>query len=380
MRNTINLILIIILSASCTGKNDKKIDKKPAEAQAIKYAEKFSLVETDSCTILTIFNPWQGASGISHVYYLVKKDQINSCRSDTSRNIIVPLEKIVCMSTTQLGMIVALGEENTLKGISGSDLIYDNNLIEKLNDGSLNDIGYESGINNELLITIAPDLIMTYGIGSESAGYLGKIRELGFKVLFNADYLENNPLGRAEWIKVFGALYCREEMADSIFKSIEEKYNSIRELIIHNVVKRPTVLSGLPFRDSWFISPGNSFISQLIEDAGGTYLWKDTKSDVSMPLSIEAVFLKSLKADFWINLGTVNFKEEIYSLDRRLAELPSFKSGNLYNNNNRTGPGGGNDFWESGAISPHLILLDIAAILHPELFNEHELFFYKKVE
>jgi iron complex transport system substrate-binding protein len=380
MQNKIIYILLILLAASCSGNVEKLPNKKLNEGEAIKYAEKFSLLKTDSCTILTINDPWQGASGIRQVYYLVKRDQIHSYKFDTLKVIAVPLKKIVCMSTTQLPMLMALGEQNSLKGISGADLIYNNFLIQSLKSKTLFDIGYESAINNELLITIAPDLIMAYGIGSESAGYLGKIRELGFRVLFNADYLENDPLGKAEWIKVFGALYCREWMADSIFRSIGEQYNSIQNYIHQNVIKRPVVFSGLPFRDSWFISPGNSYFSRLVDDAGGNYLWKDTRSDISMPLSIETVFIKSLKADFWLNIGTVNSKEEIISLDRRLADLPSFKRGNLYNNNSRIGPGGGNDYWESGALSPHLILLDIASILHPELFRDHGLFYYKKVD
>lgn len=373
-------ILIIFLSASCKGRTEKLTGIKSNEIVPVKYAEKFLLRKTDSCTILTIKDPWQGASGISQVYYLVNRNQIHSFRFDSSSVIAIPLKRIVCMSTTQLPMIMALGEQNSLKGISGADLIFDSCLIMNIKNNTLFDIGYESGINTELLITIDPELIMTYGIGSESAGYLGKIKELGFKVLLNADYLENNPLGKAEWIKVFGALYGREVMADSIFKSIEEQYNNIKDYVKQNIEIRPSVLSGLPFRDSWFISPGNSYISCLIDDAGGNYLWKDTRSEISMPLSIETVFIKSLQADFWFNIGTVNSKKEITSLDSRLKELPCFINGNLFNNNKRMNTNGGNDYWESGALSPHIVLLDLASVLHPELFDDYKLFYYKKVE
>ena len=97
---------------------------------------------------------------------------------------------------------------------------------------------------------------MVYGIGSESAGYIGKLKELGIKVIFNADYLENDPLGKAEWIKMIGALYSKEEMADSIFSTIESKYNQLKIFISENADERPKVLLGLPFKDTWFISPG----------------------------------------------------------------------------------------------------------------------------
>ena len=78
---------------------------------------------------------------------------------------------------------------------------------------------------------------MVYGIGSESTGYIGKLKEMGIKVLYNADYLENDPLGKAEWIRMIGALYCKEEMADSIFNTIESKYNSSSHISVQIQVK-----------------------------------------------------------------------------------------------------------------------------------------------
>ncbi len=93
------------------------------------------------------------------------------------------------------------------------------------------------------------------------------------------------------------------------------------------------MLLGLPFKDTWYISPGNSYISRLIDDAGGRYLWNDIKSSVSMPYSLENVYLQSAKAEFWLNTGSVNSKSEIAAFDPRLKAIGSFKNGNLYNNN-----------------------------------------------
>jgi iron complex transport system substrate-binding protein len=110
------------------------------------------------------------------------------------------------------------------------------------------------------------------------------------------------------------------------------------------------------------------------------YLWQDTESSVSMPLSLENVYLQSLKAEFWLNTGSANSKGEIVSFDTRLEDIPCFRKGNLFNNNKRITPEGGNDYWESGALYPQLILKDIASILHPGLFSDHELYYYRKIE
>jgi iron complex transport system substrate-binding protein len=136
----------------------------------------------------------------------------------------------------------------------------------------------------------------------------------------------------------------------------------------------------MPFRDIWYISPGNSYISKLIKDAGGEYLWENTVSDVSLAYGLESIYLQSLKADYWLNIGSVTSKNEISSFDPRFQAIPSFRNGNLFNNNRRITPDGGNDYWESGTLNPHIILKDIASILHPGLFRDYELTYYRKIE
>ncbi len=220
---------------------------------------------------------------------------------------------------------------------------------------------------------------MVYGIGSESAGYIGKLKELGMKVMYNADYLETDPLGKAEWIKLFGALYCKESLADSIFGSIEQKYNQLKDFIRANTTTRPKVLLGLPFKDTWYISPGNSYISNLIRDAGGDYLWENTESMFSMPVAPETVYTKALTADFWLNIGNAKTRDDIVSIDSRLSGLACYKKGNLFNNTKRINANGGNDYWEGGTVNPDIILTDVASILHPALFPGRELFYYRKL-
>jgi iron complex transport system substrate-binding protein len=342
-------------------------------------AKRFSLEIMDGYTELRIFNPWQGANNITQIYKLVKKGYHLPKGSDSSSVIYVPLKKIICMSTTHLAMISAIGEEKSVTGVSGAGFIYSDKLVELVRNGSVVDVGYEANLNKELILKISPDLIMMYGIGSESAGYVSKLKELGIKVVFNADYLESDPLSKAEWIKLFGALYCKEKLADSIFQSEVRSYNKLKAFLSTNISSKPSVLLGLPYKDTWYISPGNSFISKLIADAGGNYIWRNTDSSVSMPYGLENVYLKAMDAEYWLNIGSAKSKAEIISIDMRLADLPCFKNGKLYNNNNRITENDGNDYWESGTVYPHLILKDIALILHPELFKGEELYYYKKI-
>lgn len=375
-----SFLFLTIITLSACGKSSKKDGTILHETgNVVKNAERFTIEKKNGWTEVKIINPWQGASDVNQIYYLVKRGSELPDGLDSTAVISVPLRKIVCMSTTHIAMISALGEEKSIVGVSGKGFVYSPEIIQNIAKGLVMDVGYEANLNKELILKIAPDVIMIYGIGSESAGYVGKIKELGIKVIINADYLETNPLSRAEWIKLFGVLYCKENLADSIYISEEGEYSGLKSYISKNVRNKPRVLLGLPFKDTWFISPGNSFISKLLADAGGDYIWKDTESSVSMPYGIENVYLRGLTADYWLNIGSVNSRKDISGIDQRLEDLPCFKNDNLFNNNKRITPDGGNDYWESGSLHPHLLLKDIAAILHPELFRDHELVYYRKI-
>ena len=370
---------LLILNCGCGNNSHSQLKNHEVRNEIVK-AERLSIEKKEGYTEVKIINPWQGATNIDQTYYLIKRGSELPGGLDSLSVVFVPIHKIVCMSTTHIAMIEALGEANSIAGVSGTDFIYSPNLLKNVKNGSLVDVGYESSLNKELILKLAPDIIMIYGIGSESAGYVGKIKELGIKVIINADYLETDPLSRTEWIKLFGALYDKEALADSIYQSETEEYNKLKKLISEKTVSRPKVLLGLPFKDTWYISPGNSFISTMIDDAGGDYLWSDTKSSQSMPYGIENVYMRALNADYWLNISSINAKNEILNIDKRLGDLPCFKNGNLYNNNKRITLKGGNDYWESGSVFPHLLLKDIATILHPELFPAHELTYYRKLD
>lgn len=370
--------IVFALLPGCTGNVEST--NSSSSPDRLLYARRFTIEKNKDFTRVRIINPWQNAGNVSMEYLLVKKGSPVPEGKDSSRVIFVPVKKIICMSVTHAAMISALGEDNSISAVSGKGLVYSPELRARFGKGEIPDVGYEAGLNNELILKIAPDLVMMYGVGGESAGYISKIRELGIRVLFNADYLETGALAKAEWIKLLGALYCKEEIADSIFNAESRLYEEIIN-ITSNVEEKPKVLLGLPYKDVWYISPGNSYISNIIADAGGEYLWSGTEADEAMPFGLENVYMHALDADFWFNTGTASSLNEILAVDPRFADLPCFKKGNIYNNNLRINDTGGNDYWETGSVHPHLILRDIALILHPDLFGNNEsLIFYRKLQ
>jgi iron complex transport system substrate-binding protein len=221
---------------------------------------------------------------------------------------------------------------------------------------------------------------MAYGVGVSSAEYLRKLSEMGVKVMYNADYLEEHPLARCEWIKVFGILTGREEKADSLFREVAAAYSSLADMVRSAVKDKPDVLLGAPWEDVWYISPANSYTGRLISDAGGRYLFDDLTEPNSVPYSVEAVFRRATEADLWFNPGTAESLNDIAVSDHRMTRLPVFTSGSVWNNRNRMTPSGGNDYWEGAVVHPELLLRDIVSILHPELLPGYKQLYFKRLE
>ena len=123
-----------------------------------------------------------------------------------------------------------------------------------------------------------------------------------------------------------------------------------------------------------------SFAAAYIRDAGGTYLWEDLNSREAVPLDLESIYARAAGADIWINCGAAGTIAEIVDTDKRLNRFQPVVTGKIFNNNAQINPAGGNAFWESGVMSPHLILADMISIFHPEVLPGHELVYYKHLE
>ena len=344
----------------------------------ISHALGFTINYYPDYKLIKIINPWQGAKNIQFKYILVNKGKKPPQNIDDAQVIETPIKRIICLSTTHIAFLDFIDKTNTLVGVSGSRYISNFKVIELIKKGEISDVGYDQNLNFELIISLKPDLVMSYGIGSEAANYIYKLKELGITVVINAEYLEQTPLAKTEWVKFMAAFYNAEKKANEKFTYIENEYNKIVELSKF-ANKKPKVLTGLPWKDKWYVPGGNSYLARLISDAGGRYLWEGNDSRESLPLDIEAVFEKSLDADIWINPGAAIKKEDILIVDKRLKNFKTYRENVIFNNNAILNEFGGNDYWESGIVQPHVILKDIMHIFHPELLKYHRLVYYRKL-
>jgi len=295
-----------------------------------------------------------------------------------------PVRRVVCLSTTQVAMLSALGEAERIKGMSNAAFVSDSAVRQAVARGETADVGYGQGLNIERIISLKPDVIFAYSVGGESASSMARLEGLGRTVVFNAEYLERTALGKAEWIKFMAAFFDCGALAAEKFDAIRDEYLSLCHLVREKVelggARRPRILCGLPWQGIWHVPGGESWMAAMIADAGGDYIWKENRSRESVPVNIETVVHQGGSADFWINAGAARSLAEIRAVDERLTHVKPARTGMVYNNSARAGAHGGNDFFESGAVNPHIVLKDMIRIFHPDLLPDHQTFYYMKLE
>jgi iron complex transport system substrate-binding protein len=250
--------------------------------------------------------------------------------------------------------------------------------LKSAENGSLRDIGQKNGVNIEILMSLQPDLVMAYTMGT-SFEQLKPIQKSGTPVVLNADYLESSPLGRAEWLKLTAVLLNKYEEGDSLFKSIEENYLSTKKLA-KKIHQKPSVMTGVMYGDVWYVPGGDSYASKFIEDAGGNYLWSDNPKTGSLELSFESVLDKAKSADFWIGTASFTHLNELENSNTKYALFDAFKLHKVYSYTKRVNANGANDFLESGYMRPDLILKDYIKILHPALFPEEKSTYFQTLK
>lgn len=383
MKNSILYIFsffFIISGFSCSNRDPSGQPLTSSEeCGPARHARGFCIEDYSGYRKVSVFNPWQGASNTIFRYYLVDRDDPVPPGIDKDRVIRTPVENIVCLSTTHVALIDQLGKAGKITAISNPQLINNPDLKKRYENGYLTDIGYEQNLDYEKILSVNPDIVMAYGVGSEASGYIERLEELGIRVVMNGEYLEPTPLAQAEWIKFVAAFLGLDELAEEKFTETERKYNELAGLA-SSAEQKPVVMAGLPWRNSWFVPGGRSFFATLVSDAGGDYIWKNNRSRENFPIDMEIMFEAGDRADIWLNTGSAVSKNDIINVDKRLSSLPPYVNGNIYNNTARVNRHGGNDYWEKGITEPHVILKDLVHILHPSLLPGHELFYYKKLD
>ena len=373
-----NLSLILLLSLAFTGCHDKssKLDDFNQSLYTPEYASGFDIKGADGkkSVLITITNPWQGADSVTTWLFIARNGE-EIPEGFTGQVLEGDAKRIVAMSSTHIAMLDAIDEVGRVAGVSGIDYI-SNPDIQARRD-SISDVGYEGNINYELLLSLDPDLVLLYGVNGASS-MESKLEELDIPFMYVGDYLEESPLGKAEWMVALSELTDSREKGIEIFSEIPKRYQTLKDLTA-SVEQRPTVMFNTPWNDSWIMPSTKSYMAQLVNDAGADYIYKENTSNSSAPIGLETAYGLIQKADYWINVGMASTLDELKAVNPKFTDAKSVREKTAYNNNLRLTATGGNEYWESAVVRPDIVLRDLIHIFHPELVSD-SLYYYRHLE
>ncbi len=381
---SISFILILFSTYSCNSpQQENTTEALTTEANpssyhevSVDYASQFRIIYKEGYKIVEVLQPYPGAKK-SLRYLLLPKDMAVPENTEADAVVRIPVREMVSFSTTHIPALEMLGAAEVLSGFPGTDLISSAGMRRRINEGEVQDLGAANGINIEKLMELSPDLVMAYGMGPQDKS-LRSLERTHIPVVLNADFLEQSPLGRAEWIKFTAAFLNKEKEADSVFSYIRDRYESLAALT-SDVSERPSVFSGVVYNGTWFMPGGKSWASVFFADAGGKYLWSDNGEAGSLQLSFEAVFNKAHKADYWIGAANYPSLQALEEADSRYRQFAAWQQSNVYTYTAREGETGGNEYLELGYSRPDIVLADLIRILHPTLLPDYKLYFYEKL-
>jgi iron complex transport system substrate-binding protein len=374
--NFIPVLIYILISISCKNKVIK-VDIKHRFENNIKYANGFDIITKNGIKKLIIKSPYQNSKDVFE--YQIKNKTVSKNINKNNLIIEVPITKIVVTSTTHIPMVELLNEEATVIGFPYSKYVSSEKTRQLIDSGNITEIGKENSLNTEILLDLEPEIVVGYSVSSADKS-LTTIKKAGINVIYNGDWLEETPLGRAEWIKFFGVLFNKEKQADSIFKIIETNYLEAKKIAL-TAIKKPTILSGaIMSKDIWNLPAGDSFVAQFLKDANLDYLWKNSKGKGSLSLSFESVFDKGANADFWIAPGYFSTKEQLLNSNQIYTKFKAFENGNIYTPSTKKGTTGGVIYYELAPTRPDLVLKDIIKITNTDLLPDYKMTFFQKMK
>ena len=374
--------LCALLFAACAGEPARSLEEFSTSIYTPSYATGFDIsgAEGAASTLITVRNPWQGAEGVEKRLFISREGE-RAPEGFDGQVIEGAAERVVCMSSTYVAMIDALDCTEKVVGVSGIDYIYNTRVREAATEGRVRDVGHDSDINFELLMTLRPDIVLLYGVAGENGTANSKLDELNIPYLYLGDYVEESPLAKAEWTVVMAEILGVRERGEEMFAGIAKRYTSLRERVAQSTTERPTVMFNTPYRDTWYMPSSRSYAVQLVEDAGGRYIYDGNHGTSSQPIDLEQAYLLTREADYWINVGQYSSIEDLRRAYPRFSGAKAVREGRVYSADRRKTAKGGSDFWESAVVNPDVVLSDLVAVLQPELnIVGDSLTYYKQLE
>jgi iron complex transport system substrate-binding protein len=282
------------------------------------------------------------------------------------------------LETVPLGYLDALDALDCLAGVGSIQYVSNPRVQQAVAEGTLASVPAGPGLDAEAIRLLQPELIITSASNDPASNLPKALLRSGPVIFPTTGYLEPHPLGRAEWLRVFGALSGKEAQADQLFKQVADRYEKLASAV-HQAAHPPSVFCQAPFAGVWHMPGGKSHTAQLIADAGGNYLWAEDDGPAGIPLDLERVYLRAAAADVWLQPGAHRSIDALLKADPRFIHFSAVSQKRVFNNTRQANPEGGNPIHEAALVRPDTILADLIHLFHPNSLPQHTPVYYERL-
>lgn len=375
MRTQLYILISVLffMASSCSNPVEKR-QEESIRNYIPEYAKFFRIEYFETYKKVVIFNPWENES-LNMEYYIPHSGAQNIENMEHSFVIKEIPKRVVALSSPMVGMMNLLELDQHIKGVTDPSLIYNEEVLERVESGVIENVGKAIQINMEKMMVLQPDLVIGSGWDKLSADY-EKMIQLKITPLLMYDWKEQHPLGKAEWMVLLASFFNEEERAIAIFEEIKNTYNEQKESLKFD--KQPVVFNGSEYQGIWYSAGGQSYMAQLIADASGNYLMKQDSSSGSLMLDFEVLMSKAAKADIWLYSGSVTENQLGMFSSPKYQSLDAVKEHRVYSYLKRMNKNGANEYWETASFRPDIVLEDLNKIFHSS--NPEGMYYFEELK
>lgn len=247
-----------------------------------------------------------------------------------------PLNNIYLVATSAMDFFVSLdGLESIRLSGTNENGWYIEEAKKALKDGSILFAGKYNAPDYELILgencSLAVESTMIY----HTPEVKEKLEQFKIPVLVERSSYESHPIGRTEWIKLYGVLLGKEEEAERLFKEQEERMESVlsEENTGKTVAFFYITTNGLAN-----VRKSNDYVSKMIELAGGRYIFENLGEDdnalSTVNMQMEEFYAKAKDADYIIYNSAIDGElqtiDQLLEKSSLLKDFKAVKNGNVW--------------------------------------------------
>lgn len=254
---------------------------------------------------------------------------------DSIQIIQLPLQHIYLGATAVMSLFDAIDalDHVSMTALKESGWTVEN-AAKRMREGKLVYAGKYNTPDYELILAQGCELAIESTMIYHTPDVKEMLEELGVPVLVDRSSYESNPLGRTEWIKLYGVLTGKEEAANAFF---EKQKESVAELENYSSTGKVAAFFYLTTDGKVVVRSSTDYVPSMIKMAGGVYAFdgvvdEDGKTSVSM--TMESFYEKARDADYIIYNASIDSSvktiEDLIKKDEVLKEFKAVKNGACY--------------------------------------------------